>query len=154
MNLLYANVCIPVCIPFAYLEHMMKCCSTSTVLMPSNALFVLFNHYFFIFKTLPTYLAASKWKYYNYELCETANASKNIVFNFFVNVANQGIILIEVFFLGCVSKSKSSGSNTDCDVDRKRASSRGIIPRAKIKTVKMTLVIVFGKLKIQFEKFN
>ncbi|XP_054715959.1 cardioacceleratory peptide receptor-like isoform X2 [Uloborus diversus] len=42
----------------------------------------------------------------------------------------------------CVSKSKSSAS-TDNEVDRKRASSRGIIPRAKIKTVKMTLVIVF-----------
>lgn len=27
----------------------------------------------------------------------------------------------------------------------RRASSRGIIPRAKIKTVKMTFVIVFGK---------
>lgn len=29
--------------------------------------------------------------------------------------------------------------------DCRRASSRGIIPRAKIKTVKMTFVIVFGK---------
>lgn len=28
--------------------------------------------------------------------------------------------------------------------DSRRASSRGIIPRAKIKTVKMTFVIVFG----------
>lgn len=31
--------------------------------------------------------------------------------------------------------------------DCRRASSRGIIPRAKIKTVKMTFVIVFGKCK-------
>lgn len=31
------------------------------------------------------------------------------------------------------------------DQDSRRASSRGIIPRAKIKTVKMTFVIVFGK---------
>lgn len=31
------------------------------------------------------------------------------------------------------------------DLDSRRASSRGIIPRAKIKTVKMTFVIVFGK---------
>lgn len=29
----------------------------------------------------------------------------------------------------------------------RRASSRGIIPRAKIKTVKMTFVIVFGNFK-------
>ncbi|XP_035223561.1 cardioacceleratory peptide receptor-like [Stegodyphus dumicola] len=42
----------------------------------------------------------------------------------------------------CVSKSKSS-TTIENEVDRKRASSRGIIPRAKIKTVKMTLVIVF-----------
>lgn len=33
------------------------------------------------------------------------------------------------------------------DLDTRRASSRGIIPRAKIKTVKMTFVIVFGKGK-------
>lgn len=31
------------------------------------------------------------------------------------------------------------------EADIRRASSRGIIPRAKIKTVKMTFVIVFGK---------
>ncbi|KAG8182094.1 hypothetical protein JTE90_020453 [Oedothorax gibbosus] len=42
----------------------------------------------------------------------------------------------------CMSKNKQS-RDSDCDADRKRASSRGIIPRAKIKTVKMTLVIVF-----------
>ncbi|GFQ71144.1 cardioacceleratory peptide receptor [Trichonephila clavata] len=42
----------------------------------------------------------------------------------------------------CVNKNKS-GSSSDNEADRKRASSRGIIPRAKIKTVKMTLVIVF-----------
>ena len=34
----------------------------------------------------------------------------------------------------------------DEDQESRRASSRGIIPRAKIKTVKMTFVIVFGKL--------
>ena len=33
----------------------------------------------------------------------------------------------------------------DEDQESRRASSRGIIPRAKIKTVKMTFVIVFGK---------
>lgn len=31
------------------------------------------------------------------------------------------------------------------DPDSRRASSRGLIPRAKIKSVKMTFVIVFGK---------
>lgn len=32
------------------------------------------------------------------------------------------------------------------DQDTRRASSRGLIPRAKVKTIKMTFVIVFGKL--------
>ncbi|XP_015921276.1 cardioacceleratory peptide receptor-like isoform X2 [Parasteatoda tepidariorum] len=41
----------------------------------------------------------------------------------------------------CVNKNKSN--SMESEADRKRASSRGIIPRAKIKTVKMTLVIVF-----------
>lgn len=36
--------------------------------------------------------------------------------------------------------------------DTRRASSRGLIPRAKIKTVKMTFVIVFGKMKITHSK--
>ena len=31
------------------------------------------------------------------------------------------------------------------DDDSRRASSRGLIPKAKIKTIKMTLVIVLGK---------
>jgi len=31
------------------------------------------------------------------------------------------------------------------DHDCRRASSRGLIPKAKVKTVKMTFVIVFGK---------
>jgi len=34
------------------------------------------------------------------------------------------------------------------DHDSRRASSRGIIPKAKVKTVKMTFVIVFGELII------
>jgi hypothetical protein len=34
------------------------------------------------------------------------------------------------------------------DHDSRRASSRGIIPKAKVKTVKMTFVIVFGKFSI------
>lgn len=33
----------------------------------------------------------------------------------------------------------------DEDHDCRRASSRGLIPKAKVKTVKMTFVIVFGK---------
>lgn len=35
------------------------------------------------------------------------------------------------------------------DRGSRRASSRGIIPRAKIKTVKMTIVIVIGKYVIE-----
>ena len=38
-----------------------------------------------------------------------------------------------------------SQKGQDADADFKRASSRGVIPRAKIKSIKMTLVIVFGK---------
>jgi hypothetical protein len=34
------------------------------------------------------------------------------------------------------------------DHDSRRASSRGIIPKAKVKTVKMTFVIVFGEFLI------
>jgi hypothetical protein len=34
------------------------------------------------------------------------------------------------------------------DHDSRRASSRGIIPKAKVKTIKMTFVIVFGKFLI------
>jgi neuropeptide S receptor 1 len=33
------------------------------------------------------------------------------------------------------------------DQNSRRASSRGLIPKAKIKTVKMTFVIVFGKTR-------
>ena len=33
----------------------------------------------------------------------------------------------------------------DSDPDCRRASSRGLIPKAKVKTIKMTFVIVFGK---------
>lgn len=38
-------------------------------------------------------------------------------------------------------QSRHVNEENDC----RRASSRGIIPRAKIKTVKMTFVIVFGE---------
>lgn len=38
------------------------------------------------------------------------------------------------------------------DHDSRRASSRGIIPKAKVKTVKMTFVIVFGKFLITNHK--
>lgn len=34
--------------------------------------------------------------------------------------------------------------------DTRRASSRGLLPRAKIKTVKMTFVIVFGNYELVF----
>lgn len=34
------------------------------------------------------------------------------------------------------------------EVDLRRVSSRGLIPRAKIKTIKMTFVIIFGKYRI------
>ena len=37
----------------------------------------------------------------------------------------------------------------DEDQESRRASSRGIIPRAKIKTVKMTFVIVFGEFSLE-----
>ena len=43
------------------------------------------------------------------------------------------------------SESRFSGFES-ADIDFKRMSSRGVIPRAKIKTIKMTLVIIFGKI--------
>jgi hypothetical protein len=49
-------------------------------------------------------------------------------------------------FLGINRAGGSAGTAMlDEDQESRRASSRGIIPRAKIKTVKMTFVIVFGK---------
>ena len=42
------------------------------------------------------------------------------------------------------SKSFNRSRMRNDDLDGRRASSRGLIPRAKIKTVKMTFVIVFG----------
>lgn len=35
----------------------------------------------------------------------------------------------------------------ESDPDCRRASSRGLIPKAKVKTIKMTFVIVFGEFK-------
>ena len=43
-----------------------------------------------------------------------------------------------------LSKSSSTASNATSDeVESRRASSRGLIPKAKVKTVKMTFVIIF-----------
>lgn len=42
----------------------------------------------------------------------------------------------------CRGKQETVNNGED---DSRRASSRGLIPKAKIKSVKMTLVIVFGK---------
>lgn len=58
-----------------------------------------------------------------------------------------------IFFFNCVynlgngkhSKDKQHPIDNTLDDDSKRASSRGVIPKAKIKTVKMTLVIVLGE---------
>lgn len=47
-----------------------------------------------------------------------------------------------------ISKQKNKKNITDCRLgsdNSRRASSRGLIPRAKIKTVKITFVIVSGK---------
>jgi hypothetical protein len=48
-----------------------------------------------------------------------------------------------------ISRTENNTNNrhNSHDNEFKRASSRGVIPRAKIKSVKMTLVIVFGKRK-------
>lgn len=46
----------------------------------------------------------------------------------------------------------SDNWGTAADDDTKRVSSRGIIPKAKVKTVKMTLVIVFGKFTLKKKK--
>lgn len=53
----------------------------------------------------------------------------------------------EFYFLVGINRAAGSAGTAMLDEDQesRRASSRGIIPRAKIKTVKMTFVIVFGK---------
>lgn len=44
-----------------------------------------------------------------------------------------------------LTKFASASEHSSSDADFRRMSSRGVIPRAKIKTIKMTFVIVFGK---------
>lgn len=46
------------------------------------------------------------------------------------------------------NSSADSKHINDSAADFKRSTSRGVIPKAKIKTVKMTLVIVFGEYNI------
>uniref|UniRef100_T1J5K4 G-protein coupled receptors family 1 profile domain-containing protein n=1 Tax=Strigamia maritima TaxID=126957 RepID=T1J5K4_STRMM len=55
------------------------------------------------------------------------------------------IIVITIWSKGktLTGQPKSAKTKHPADMDSKRASSRGIIPKAKIKTVKMTFVIVF-----------
>lgn len=57
-------------------------------------------------------------------------------------------ILACSFWLGMGHKTRPSSQ--DHDHDSRRASSRGLIPRAKVKTVKMTFVIVFGKYTFHY----
>lgn len=59
------------------------------------------------------------------------------------------------YFVGINRAGGSAGAAMlDEDQESRRASSRGIIPRAKIKTVKMTFVIVFGKFKLHLPSFQ
>ena len=72
-------------------------------------------------------------------------------------VLYHGIML--TMYIGINRAAGSAGTAMlDEDQESRRASSRGIIPRAKIKTVKMTFVIVFGKLFVflykLFEKIH
>lgn len=52
---------------------------------------------------------------------------------------------ILLYFPDLKSRSYAHGRKLNEELDGRRASSRGLIPRAKIKTVKMTFVIVFGE---------
>lgn len=52
------------------------------------------------------------------------------------------IILFHCLFI--VSNTHSRIRKFPEDYESRRASSRGLIPRAKVKTIKMTFVIVFG----------
>lgn len=49
--------------------------------------------------------------------------------------------LIFIYFISGISTDKV---RLEHDHESRRASSRGLIPKAKVKTVKMTFVIVFG----------
>uniref|UniRef100_T1K0K9 Uncharacterized protein n=1 Tax=Tetranychus urticae TaxID=32264 RepID=T1K0K9_TETUR len=51
-------------------------------------------------------------------------------------------------YLSSSEKGMSLTASEDDLSGLKRASSRGVIPKAKIKSVQMTLVIVLGKLSI------
>lgn len=52
------------------------------------------------------------------------------------------------------SQPQSSGQQSSAAEEFKRASSRGVIPRAKVKSVKMTLVIVFGEFPFRLWSIN
>lgn len=60
-----------------------------------------------------------------------------------------GIIILTIWTKRGISVAKSSSKNpgTLNTSFSKRASSRGIIPRAKVKTIKITFVIVSGNYK-------
>jgi hypothetical protein len=45
-----------------------------------------------------------------------------------------------------LTEAKRQRITLENDPDCRRASSRGLIPKAKVKTIKMTFVIVFGEL--------
>lgn len=60
--------------------------------------------------------------------------NKSLIIYYLSILLLLNIIIIDIFV-----------SDSD-DLDSRRASSRGIIPKAKIKTVKMTFVIVFGEI--------
>lgn len=69
--------------------------------------------------------------------CALKNETSALLHHFSVSSCLLGI--------GRANGAGVTSAMLDDDQESRRASSRGIIPRAKIKTVKMTFVIVFGE---------
>jgi hypothetical protein len=61
----------------------------------------------------------------------------------------DSVYLLTILFLNLcavpLTEAKRQRITMENDPDCRRASSRGLIPKAKVKTIKMTFVIVFGE---------
>jgi hypothetical protein len=70
--------------------------------------------------------------------------------------ACYAVIIRTIWKKGAVMSTPKPNSRKNIhphELESRRASSRGIIPRAKVKTVKMTFVIVFGNDFIQINSY-
>ena len=87
-------------------------------------------------------------KFFN--LLTLSKADMIMKYYFFVYVLLTTLIFIDFYNISVPLTENNRRKRRDADggggdPDCRRASSRGLIPKAKVKTIKMTFVIVFGK---------